>query len=180
MTLVDDRRQACGNSCARKQNCEVKMINNNYEYKSCKKWAVAFYVLFMLNLILAGIMLGIMDIAKLGAVWLFAGVFLACSIVSLVVFCVILHEMSIYVESQKRYYVDKKDFDFLVNSFGFYDECEFLERCIFVENVSYLLKINAITGEMFCVVGDCEFHDVKKFVSDLAKFGLLRVMQPVL
>ena len=156
------------------------MINDNYEYISCKKWVVGFYVMFMLSLILAGVMLGIMDIAKQNFVLLFAGVFISLSIVSLAVFCILVHEMSVYVESQKRYYVDKKDFDFLVNFCGFYDECEFLERCIFVENVPYLLKINAITGEMFCVIGDCEFHDVKKFVPDLAKFGLLRVMQPVL
>lgn len=157
------------------------MINNNYEYKSCKKWAVAFYVLFMLNLILAGIMLGIMDIAKLGAVWLFAGVFLACSIVSLVVFCVILHEMSIYVESQKRYYVDIKDLELLVEKFGFHDECEYLERVMMCKScVPVYLKVNSITGEITQCIDDVEFHDVKRLVHDLAKFNLLHVVQPVL
>lgn len=157
------------------------MINNNYEYKSFKKWAVAFYVLFMLNLILAGIMLGIMDIAKLGAVWLFAGVFLACSIVSLVVFCVILHEMSIYVESQKRYYVDTKDLETLVEKFGFHDECEYLERVMMCKScVPVYLKVNSITGEITKCIDDVEFHDVKRLVHDLAKFNLLHVVQPVL
>lgn len=157
------------------------MINNNYEYKSCKKWAVAFYVLFMLNLILAGIMLGIMDIAKLGAVWLFAGVFLACSIVSLVVFCVILHEMSIYVESQKRYYVDIKDLETLVEKFAFHDECEYLERVTMYKScVPVYLRVDAITGEITEHIDDVEFHDVKRLVTDLAKFNLLHVVQPVL
>lgn len=157
------------------------MINNNYEYKSCKKWAVAFYVVFMLNLILAGIMLGIMDIAKLGAVWLFAGVFLACSIVSLVVFCVILHEMSIYVESQKRYYVDTKDLETLVEKFGFHDECEYLERVTMYKScVPICLRVNSLTGEITEHIDDVEFHDVKRFIHDLAKFNLLHVVQPVL
>ena len=157
------------------------MINDNFEYKSCKKWAVAFYVVFMLNLILAGIMLGIMDIAKLGAVWLFAGVFLACSIVSLVVFCVILHEMSIYVESQKRYYVDTKDLETLVEKFGFHDECEYLERVTMYKScVPIFLRVNAITGEITEHIDDVEFHDVKRLVTDLAKFNLLHVVQPVL
>ena len=157
------------------------MINNNYEYKSCKKWAVAFYVLFMLNLILAGIMLGIMDIAKLGAVWLFAGVFLACSIVSLVVFCVILHEMSIYVESQKRYYVDIKDLETLVEKFGFHDECEYLERVTMCKScVPVYLRVNSITGEITRCIDDVEFNDVKHLIHDLAKFNLLHVVQPVL
>lgn len=157
------------------------MINNNYEYKSFKKWAVAFYVLFMLNLILAGIMLGIMDIAILGAVWLFAGVFLACSIVSLVVFCVILHEMSIYVESQKRYYVDTKDLETLVEKFGFHDEFEYLERVTMYKScVPVYLRVNAITGEITEHIDDVEFHDVKRLVTDLAKFNLLHVVQPVL
>lgn len=157
------------------------MINNNYEYKSCKKWAVGFYVVFMLNLILAGIMLGIMDIAKLGAVWLFAGVFLACSIVSLVVFCVILHEMSIYVESQKRYYVDTKYLETLVEDFGFHDKCKYLERVTMYKScVPIFLRVNAITGEITEHIDDVEFHDVKRLVTDLAKFNLLYVVQPVL
>lgn len=157
------------------------MINDNFEYKSCKKWAVAFYVVFMLNLILAGIMLGIMDIAKLGAVWLFAGVFLACSIVSLVVFCVILHEMSIYVESQKRYYVDTKDLETLVEKFGFHDECEYLERVTMYKScVPICLRVNSLTGEITEHIDDVEFHDVKRLVNDLAKFNLLHVVQPVL
>lgn len=135
----------------------------------------------MLCLILAGVMLGIMDIAKLGAVWLFAGVFIACSIISLVVFCVILHEMSVYVESQKRYYVDTKDLETLVEKFGFYDECEYLERMTMYKScVPIFLRVNAITGEITEHIDDVEFHDVKRLVTDLAKFNLLHVMQPVL
>ena len=159
----------------------LKMINSVYECKSAKKWAFGFYAVFMLCLILAGVMLGIMDIAKLGAVWLFAGVFITCSIISLVVFCVILHEMSVYVESQKRYYVDTKDLETLVEKFGFYDECEYFERVTMYKScVPIFLRVNAITGEITEHIDDVEFHDVKRLVTDLAKFNLLHVMQPVL
>lgn len=157
------------------------MINNNYEYKSCKKWAVGFYVVFMLNLILAGVMLGIMDIAVIGAVWLFAGVFISLSFVSLAVFCTLLHEMSVYVESQKRYYVDIKDLETLVEKFAFHDECEYLERVTMYKScVPVYLRVNAITGEITEHIDDVEFHDVKRLVTDLAKFNLLHVVQPVL
>lgn len=157
------------------------MINNNYEYKSCKKWVVGFYVMFMLNLILAGVMLGIMDIAVIGAVWLFAGVFISLSLVSLAVFCTLLHEMSVYVESQKRYYVDTKDLETLVEKFGFYDECEYFERVTMYKScVPIFLRVNAITGEITKCIDDVEFHDVKRLVYDLAKFNLLHVVQPVL
>lgn len=157
------------------------MINSVYGYKFCKKWAFGFYAVFMLCLILAGVMLGIMDIAKLGAVWFFAGVFIACSIISLVIFCVLLHEMSIYVESQKRYYVDTKDLETLVEKFGFYDECEYFERVTMYKScVPIFLRVNAITGEITEHIDDVEFHDVKRLVTDLAKFNLLHVMQPVL
>lgn len=157
------------------------MINNNYEYKSCKKWVVGFYVMFMLNLILAGVMLGIMDIAVIGAVWLFAGVFISLSLVSLAVFCTLLHEMSVYVESQKRYYVDTKDLETLVEKFGFYDECEYFERVTMYKScVPIFLRVNAITGEITGHIDDVEFHDVKYLVHDLAKFNLLHVVQPVL
>lgn len=157
------------------------MINNNYEYKSCKKWVVGFYVMFMLNLILAGVMLGIMDIAVIGAVWLFAGVFISLSLVSLAVFCTLLHEMSVYVESQKRYYVDTKDLETLVEKFGFYDECEYFERVTMYKScVPIFLRVNAITGEITGHIDDVEFHDVKHLIHDLAKFNLLHVVQPVL
>lgn len=157
------------------------MINDNYGYKFCKKWAFGFYAVFMLCLILAGVMFGIMDIAKLGAVCLFAGVFIACSIISLVIFCVLLHEMSTYVESQKRYYVDTKDLETLVEKFGFYDECEYFERVTMYKScVPIFLRVNAITGEITEHIDDVEFHDVKRLVTDLAKFNLLHVMQPVL
>lgn len=157
------------------------MINNNYEYKSCKKWAVAFYVLFMLNLILAGVMLGIMDIAVIGAVWLFAGVFISLSLVSLAVFCTLLHEMNIYVESQKRYYVDTKYLETLVEYFGFHDKCKYLERVTMYKScVPICLRVNSITGEITEHIDDVEFHDVKRLVTDLAKFNLLHVVQPVL
>lgn len=157
------------------------MINNNYEYKSCKKWAFGFYAVFMLCLILAGIMLGIMDIAVIGAVWLFAGVFISLSLVSLGVFCSLLHEMSVYVESQKRYYVDTKDLETLVEKFGFHDECEYLERVTMYKScVPICLRVNSLTGEITEHIDDVEFHDVKRLVNDLAKFNLLHVVQPVL
>lgn len=157
------------------------MINNNYEYKSCKKCAVGFYVVFMLNLILAGVMLGIMDIAVIGAVWLFAGVFISLSLVSLAVFCTLLHEMSIYAESQKRYYVDIKDLETLVAKFGFHDECEYLERVTMCKScVPVYLRVNSITGEITKCIDDVEFNDVKHLIHDLAKFNLLHVVQPVL
>ena len=157
------------------------MINNNYEYKSCKKWAVGFYVVFMLNLILAGVMLGVIDIAKQNVALLFAGVFIACSIISLAVFCTLVHEMSVYVESQKRYYVDTKDLETLVEKFGFHDDCEYLERVtMFKSCVPIFLRVNAITGEITEHIDDVEFHDVKRLVPDLVKFNLLHVVQPVL
>lgn len=157
------------------------MINNNNEYRSCKKWVVGFYVMFMLSLILAGVMLGIMDIAVIGAVWLFAGMFISLSLVSLAVFCTLLHEMRVYVESQKRYYIDTKDLEILVEKFGFYDEGEYLERMtMFMSSVPIFLRVNAITGEITEHIDDVEFHDVKRLVTDLAKFNLLHVMQPVL
>lgn len=157
------------------------MINDNYGYKSCKKWAFGFCAVFMLCLILAGVMLGIMDIAVIGAVWLFAGMFISLSLVSLAVFCTLLHEMSTYVESQKRYYVDTKDLETLVEKFGFYDECEYFERVTMYKScVPIFLRVNAITGEITEHIDDVEFHDVKRLVTDLAKFNLLHVMQPVL
>ena len=157
------------------------MINNNYEYKSCKKYVVGFYVVFMLNLILAGVMLGIMDIAVIGAVWLFAGVFISLSLVSLAVFCTLLHEMSIYVESQKRYYVDTKYLEILVEKFGFHDECEYLERVTMCKSCfPVYLRVNSMTGEITKCIDDVEFNDVKHLIHDLAKFNLLHVVQPVL
>lgn len=157
------------------------MINNNYEYKSCKKWAVGFYVMFMLNLILAGVMLGVMDIAVIGAVWLFAGMFISLSLVSLAVFCTLLHEMSVYVESQKRYYVDTTYLEILVEKFGFHDECGYLERVTMCKScVPVYLRVNSMTGEITRCIDDVEFNDVKRFVHDLAKFNLLHVVQPVL
>nr|DAH47050.1 MAG TPA: hypothetical protein [Inoviridae sp.] len=157
------------------------MINNNKEYRSCKKWVVGFYIVFMLNLILAGVMLGIMDIAVIGAVWLFAGVFISLSLVSLAVFCTLLHEMNIYVESQKRYYVDTKYLETLVEDFGFHDKCKYLERVTMYKScVPICLRVNSITGEITEHIDDVEFHDVKRLVTDLAKFNLLHVVQPVL
>lgn len=155
------------------------MINSVFECKSAKKWAFGFYAVFMLCLILAGIMLGIMDIAKLGAVWLFAGVFITCSIISLVVFCVLLHEINTWIESQKIYYVDLEDIEFLVKSMSFRDECDHLERTYLHRYCPYILSIDTTTGEISCRLDDIEIHDFRFAITDLARLGILRVVQPV-
>lgn len=155
------------------------MINSVYECKSAKKWAFGFYAVFMLCLILAGVMLGIMDIAKLGAVCLFAGVFIACSIISLVVFCVLLHEINTWIESQKTYYVDLEDIEFLVKSMGFRDECDYLERTYLHRCCPYILSIDTTTGKISCRLDEIEIYDFMFAITDLAKLGILRVVQPV-
>ena len=155
------------------------MINSVFECKSAKKWAFGFYAVFMLCLILAGVMLGIMDIAKLGAVWLFAGVFITCSIISLVVFCVLLHEINTWIESQKTYYVDLEDIEYLVKSMGFRDECDHLERTCLYRCYPYILSIDTTTGKISCRLHEIEIYDFMFAMTDLARLGILRVVQPV-
>ena len=121
------------------------MINDIYECKSAKKWALGFYIVFMLNLILAGVMLGIADFAKWNLIMFFAGVFIACSIVSLVVFCALLHEVNTWIKFQKTYYVDIDKIDYLVNHLGFRDECDHLERTCLHNGRAYVLFVDNYT-----------------------------------
>lgn len=157
------------------------MINNNKEYKSCKKCAVGFYAAFMMNLILAGVMLGIMDIAKQNVVLLFAGVFIALTAVSLAVFISLLNELGKYLKSQRKYYVDKTKFDDLI-SFHNFDVscCCFLCRETYYMGVSVSLFVDLNTGEIISDVKALDLFDFEYLISDLKKSNLVFVMEPVL
>ena len=157
------------------------MINNNKEYRSCKKWAVGFYAAFMMNLILAGVMLGIMDIAKQNVVLLFAGVFIALTAVSLAVFISLLNELGKYLKSQRKYYVDKTKFDDLILFHNFDASCCCcLCRETYYMGVSVSLFVDLNTGEIISDVKALDLFDFEYLISDLKKSNLVYVMEPVL
>lgn len=155
------------------------MVNSLNECKRSKNWIWAYYFLFVFFLVLAGIMLSISNLVKWNVAMFYAGVFIACALVSLVVACILFREINKWVESQKTYYVDTTQIGYLVEHLGFRDECDHLERTHMRGCCPYILFIDTTTGEVSCFCDEIKIHDFKFAMADLEKFGLLHVLQPV-